>query len=506
MLARLFQVLTLLLSTCATTAFAAAGDDFTLLEHGWFEARTIYFHTYSCGPTQEVAKLAGRLEQFRETYATLAGTQAVASPPIIVLAFPDHASLKPFLQLYHGQPANLAGFFSRGSDENLIVLSLADTAEGSLQTIFHEFAHLLFRRNEQVWPLWLKEGMADIYSTFEVAGPHRARIGKPPELYLRLLERQPLMSLEKLFAVNHDSPEYNEREKQGMFYAESWLLTHYLMIGDKGAHRTRFGALTRLLAAGEAPKAAFVNALGSPLPVMEKALRDYLDRASFEPLTLAVHADLLAPQPLAMRRLSPVETCFRLGDELLRVGRFEEAEAYFQHAERLAPAGPLGVEGLGLLAAERGQHAEAMRYLEQAIRLGSQSYLAHFAYAREKFRLTAKAPDTYGRLEKERASEIEAELEKSLALMPNFGPAHHLLGFVQMLQGEDLGAAEKHLERAIQLEPENPAYLLALAQAELFQRQPAAARQTLELLCRPYVDEQLQAQARRLIESVKGEE
>ena len=359
MLARLFQTLTLLLSTSATTAFAAAGDDFTLLEHGWFEARTIYFHTYSCGPTQEVAKLAGRLEQFRETYATLAGTQAVASPPIIVLAFPDHASLKPFLQLYHGQPANLAGFFSRGSDENLIVLSLADTAEGSLQTIFHEYAHLLFRRNEQVWPLWLKEGMADIYSTFEVAGPHTARIGKPPELYLRLLERQPLMSLEKLFAVNHDSPEYNERE---------------------------------------------------------------------------------------------------------------------------------------------------MRYLEQAIRLGSQSYLAHYAYAREKFRLTAKAPDAYGRLEKEQASEIEAELEKSLALMPNFGPAHHLLGFVEMLQGEDLGAAEKHLERAIQLEPENPAYLLALAQAELFQRQPAAARQTLELLCRPYVDEQLQAQARRLLESVKGEE
>src|SRR5215207_10472235 len=100
------------------------GDTDPILERRWFEARTTYFHTYSCGPTQEVARLAGRLEQFREAYSLLAGTQAVASPPIVVMAFPTHAAMVPFLPHYQGKPANLTAFFKPDSDENLIVLPL----------------------------------------------------------------------------------------------------------------------------------------------------------------------------------------------------------------------------------------------------------------------------------------------------------------------------------------------------------------------------------------------
>ena len=48
------------------------------------------------------------------------------------------------------------------------------TGAESLQVIYHEFAHALLRHNERFWPMWLKEGMADIYSTFEVTGDHSA--------------------------------------------------------------------------------------------------------------------------------------------------------------------------------------------------------------------------------------------------------------------------------------------------------------------------------------------
>src|SRR5207247_1789261 len=95
-----------------------------LLQRPWFEARTLHFHINSCGATQEVARLAARLEQFREAYSSLAGAQAVASPPIVVMAFPDQQSMQPFLPLYQGKPAHLTAFFKPGSDENLIVLPL----------------------------------------------------------------------------------------------------------------------------------------------------------------------------------------------------------------------------------------------------------------------------------------------------------------------------------------------------------------------------------------------
>src|SRR5208283_2831035 len=105
-------------------------------------------------------------------------------------------------------------------------------------------------------------------------------------------------------------------------------------------------------------------------------------------------------------------------------------------------------EGLGLLAARRGRSDEAVRCLRQAMQLGPLHFLAHYTYAREKYLLTAKGPNLHP-LEPEEAAEIRAELQKSLALMPDFGPAHHLLGLFEMVQGEDLAAAEKHIERAI---------------------------------------------------------
>ncbi len=212
------------------TALLAAGvfpvhaqlREVPLVQRQWFETRTLHFNIYSCGAPQEANKVAGQLEEFCDAYSLLAGSQAVASPPIVVMAFPDHESLKPFLPLYHGQPENLAGFFQHGNDENLIVLSLPEPGAASMDmtVVFHEYTHLLFRRNDRIWPLWLKEGMAELYSTFATTG-YSALIAQPIDHHLQLLAHEPLMPLTELFAVTHDSPQYNERERQGIFYAES---------------------------------------------------------------------------------------------------------------------------------------------------------------------------------------------------------------------------------------------------------------------------------------------
>jgi tetratricopeptide (TPR) repeat protein len=485
----------------AWAALCASGQPQTdaLWQQRWLEARTLHFQTYSCGPTQEVAQLTARLEQFREAYAQLAGVEAVASPPIVVVAFPDHSAMAPFLPLYDGQPANLAGFFSRGSDENLIVLAFSGGGAPSLEVIFHEFAHLLLRRNERFWPMWLNEGMADIYSTFEVTGEHSARIGQPVSRYLHLLKGKPWLPLHELFAVRRDSPEYNERERQGVFYAESWLLTHYLMLGNAD-HKARFGQLTVLLRQGQPPEMAFINAFQVSLATMQRELGAYLKRGKLEPVTLPVRANLYAPQALGWRGLAPAETCFRLGDELLRVGRPEAAEPYFARVQKLAPASALAVEGPGLLAVEHGKHAEAVAYLHEAILRRSASFLTHYLYAREKYRLTEQPPDTYSRLLGPEAAEIRAELGYALELMPTFAPGHHLLGFFEFVQGEDLAAARQHLQRAVELEPENQSYVLTLAQAELDDAEQAW--RTLAPLRLPYVEARVRAQAEAMLKQI----
>jgi tetratricopeptide (TPR) repeat protein len=319
---------------------------------------------------------------------------------------------------------------------------------------------------------------------------------------LRLLAQLPLLPLAELFAVVHDSPQYNERDHQGIFYAESWLLTQFLMAGDNPAYKARFGQFTQLLRQGQFPEQAFTNAMQTTLPVMETELRRYLKAGRLTPIELALKADISSPITLTTRPTTPVENYFRLGDELFRINRPDAAESYFKQAQKLAPASPLPYEGLGLLAAERKQHDEALRHLQAALQHGSTSFLVFYIYAREQYQLTADAQDRHAPLKNGAAAEIRGELQKSLALMPDFGPAHELLGFFEMVQGDNLAVAEQHLQRAIQLEPENPSYLFSLAQLQLRNHNLEAARITLQPLLLPNMDAKLRAHAEEMLQGI----
>ena len=477
------------------------GDSVPLDQRHWFETRTAHFNIYSCGSQQAVYKLAGRLEQFCKAYSQLAGSQAVDSPPIVVLAFPDHASVKPYLPLYHGRPGNIAAFFKRGSDENLIVLSLPETGSAyvGMEVIFHEYTHLLLRRNDQLWPVWLKEGMAEIYSTFETTG-FAARIANPIAHHLRTLNHNRLMPLNELFAVTSVSPEYNEAERQGMFYAESWILTHFLMAGDNNKYRARFSQFTGLLRQGQLPVQAFTNALQTPLSVIQAELHRYLKQGVFRPIDLTLSVNISSPINLTTRPLPPGEVCFRLGDELLRVDQPDAAEVRFNEAKKLAPTSSLAEEGLGLLAHQRKEPDAAIRHLKAAIQLGSTSYLAYYICALDEFRSTADLAERYRRINRVQAAEIYGHLDQAINLMPTFGPAQQLCGILKMVQGEQMSDAEFHLQRAIQLEPENPWYVLSLAQYQYLTHNPTAARQTLEPLLFPNSDSKVRAAAEKMLQ------
>ena len=276
------------------------------------------------------------------------------------------------------------------------------------------------------------------------------------------------------------------------------------MAGGNPAYKSRFGNFTTLLREGQTPVQAFTNALQTSLPAVESELRRYLARGQFVQIQFTFPENVAGGKIFITRNLTPVENYFRLGDELLRIDRLDDAETIFTAAKKLAPASPLPYEGLGLLAVRREQTDETLREFKEALQRGSGSFLAHYLYAREKFQLAADSQGRRGSLPGETAAEIHAELLKSIVLMPNFGPSHELFGILEMAQGENLTLAVQHLQLAVQLEPENPYFLLALADAQARNNDPQAARRTLTVLLLPTVAAKLRAQAEELLQQITG--
>ena len=376
-----------------------------------------------------------------------------------------------------------------------------------MDVIFHEYAHLLLRRNEEAWPLWLKEGMAEVYSTFKVSGEPHVEIARPIDRHLETLANEPLMPLDELFSVGRDSAQYNEATRQGMFYAESWLLTLYLMAGDSPILRERFAQYTPLLKQGESPVQAFTNALGVSLPAMQAELKRYAQAGRFTPIVLRLNGTIATPVTITSRRVTPVEILFRFGDEQLHIGRMDSAASWFKQVRNTAPASPLPYEGLGVSWRKiRDNAGEALSDLQQAAKLGPLTLRGAFCVCEgENIMRPCMARTCTRGLRGDQAAEVRGELKKSIAMMPTFGPAHWLLGFFEMVQGDNLALAEKELQTAIALEPENQSYQFTLAQVQLSEHELDAARRTLQpLLLLPNVDPKLRASAQTLSQQING--
>jgi tetratricopeptide (TPR) repeat protein len=470
-----------------------------LARRQWVEMRSEGFCAYTSGSTQRMAMVLAQLEQFRFAYAQLAGPQTVASQPIYVYAFESNADFDSFKPIYQGRPSEVSGYFMRRIDSLIIALALTSNVTNTLRVLFHEYTHFLLRKNHH-WPLWLSEGMADFYSTLELQDDSVV-MGQPPPHHLRILADEPLLPLKRLFAVTQQSPEYNERDKQGVFYAQSWLLTHYLATGDDVARRKRFGTYANLVRDARDPEGAFVRAMSTTLPAMEKQLKDYVVQGRFEPLTLKARSKHRIS--MSQRSLAPAETSFLLGYLLLHVKREDEGREFFEEALRLGPKAPYGHQGLGLMAVYQKRSDEAIRHLEEAKRLGSKSYLVHYWAGLERL-MQLKDPDgSFRQLSPENASQlngIRSSLKESIRLMPRFALAHYSLGFLELVQRDNLPSAELHLAEAYRLSPDESRFGLTLARAYLAQGKQEPARTVLKEISKTAAAGEDKVEATRMLD------
>jgi tetratricopeptide (TPR) repeat protein len=484
---------------CALALPAAAKDT-------WLSVRSKNFLLVGNASEKEIRQVGTRLEQFRDVFLRLFPHAAEGNVlPTTVVVFKSHSSYRPFKPLYNGKPEDqVAGYFQAGEDVNYITLTSEPRGDDNpYGTIFHEYTHLLVNHNMKDPPIWFNEGIAEYYSTLEVTdGNKRITLGKPITNHVLLL-RQQFIHLEDLLRVTHDSPAYNESDKSSIFYAESWALVHYMLQGDKGQRvpqLTRFGSL---LAAGQPLAESFQQAFQMDFAAMEKDLQKYVHSDSYRVQYFTGDKPLDFDAEMQTAPLTEAEAQAYLGDLLYHANRAEDAEKYLQQALALTPDLAMAHASLGMVRVRQRRYDEAIKSLQQAVKLNPQNYLAHY-YLAEALSQQALGPDNMiSEYAAETATTIRTELKRAIELNSDFAEAYYLLGFVDMVNGEELQDASTRLLRALQLKPDRLEYAITLAKVYMRREQFDPARNILQKVMRsPNADGQTRAEARNALQEV----
>jgi len=451
--------------------------------------------------SEKLRQVAAWLEFFHGAFGRLVSHNVIGSSvPTTVILFRDDASFQPFKPLYQGRPANVSGFFQPGDEVNYIAISLDPRERDPFSTAFHEYVHLHVRDNIPGAPLWLNEGLAELYGSFQFSG-NEALLGAPLYHYIHLLREQELLPLTTLFSIGTNSPHYNEAEKSGVFYGQSWALVHYLMLGGNRNRQEQFRQFLSQVSRDNSAK-AIEDAFGVPLTTLEQELRAYIRRGEFPSLRFAsgdnpeAYASYTAMQRTS---LTEGEANYYLGDLLMHIGREGDAERFFKQAIALDPSFLPSYASLGQLSVRQRRYVDAKKYLQKAT-MSHQNYLVHYLYAYVISREGVGADGRINDYSRENAAVMREQLQRTIKLAPDYAPAYYLLALVNVVTNERLDEAVEMAQKARQLVPLNTSYSLLLAHVHIRRSDAVAARSLLEPLTRDS-DASVRTEAQELLES-----
>ena len=411
---RVCRCLCLLLCLLALAPAAGADD--------WVRVRSAHFEVLSDAPPERARVVAVSLERFRRVLAAVVGRgPGRVDPPTIVVAFRDQDSFAPFRPLYRGRSQEVEGYFQAGSDRDYIAASLGADAREVSETLSHEYAHVLLNRTLSAQPLWLAEGLAEVFSRW-TAGDGEALVGRPALDHLRRLQRETPLPIARLVQLDYTSPLYNEGEERGIFYAQSWALAHWALLGRGASGPADLESFLSDIAAGVDPARAFASAFGASVETAETLLAAYV--AAPLPAGRFPVMDLDADITVETAAPPRAEVEFRLGDLLLHAGRLAEARQRLERAlttdARFGPAHA----ALSHVAVREGRWQEARREVALALAADPTDAVAVFRYAEMLVRETSARGEV---LSAAREAEVVASLERALTLDPQLADACELL-------------------------------------------------------------------------------
>ena len=244
-IAKLAAGVAALLATLAAPnlALAKAKD-----EPKWIEVHTAHFSVITDAGEKRGREVALRMEQMRAIFGRLLLKKKLTMPvPVTVISL---KSDKQYGTVAPAKQSMAGGFYVPGPDRVYIVLNLFEN--DPWRAVAHPLAHYFLNYNYPPAQGWFDEGLAEYFGSIQI--DKQVGMGGDPELapewhedifdevrrdpnvpqsLTQLVSSPVWLSMVDLFTMKHDGSGTREGTHNTLYYAQSWIVVHYLLNKNK---------------------------------------------------------------------------------------------------------------------------------------------------------------------------------------------------------------------------------------------------------------------------------
>ena len=440
-----------LVSVLAVAAGTAVADP------SWVRIESPHFELFTNAGERSGRRTILYFEQARDFFLKTGNVGKVPSSLTRIILFRSPKEFEPY------RPYKATSAFYRSSPKQDLIV-MGSPGRQTRYTAVHEYVHLLVKHSGAELPVWLNEGLAEIFSTLEPQGK-QVVFGKAA----RALGDRPWLPLKELISVDYNSPHFDERDRSKVFYAQSWALTHMLCLSNQ--YRERFSDFLKGVD-GNTGEEAFQRVYGKTLDQIENDFKRYVVQPRLTALVYKIRLSKPAEKPI-VQPATATDVSLVKADLLVGPNKRDQALEIYRDLARQNPGDWRIPEGLGYLAIYSRDGESARRHFARAVKLKATNPRLFYDFARLLKQADAE-PEV-----------IKKRLRKAIALKPDFDDAHRLLGSILLMEGK-AGMALARLMRVKNLRRQEAVDHYQTV-AQLYHRlgRVEAARQAAAL-CRQY--------------------
>jgi tetratricopeptide (TPR) repeat protein len=440
----------------------------------WSKIASPNFEMYTTAGEKDARRALEYFEQVRDFFMRIKSQQVTTRLPVTIVAFKNEKQYKAY------SPRETTAAYFIG-DEQRDYIVMGGVGSEHYPTAVHEYMHLLVRHSGLKLPVWLNEGLAEVHSTLRpLAG--QMLLGAIPQGRTYALQQLKWFPTIALVSINHDSPEFNEKDRSGLFYSQSWMLTHMLMLHD--AYSRQFGKFVGDLSSSGSSEGAFQRVYGKTPADIDRDMQAYYRSNSLKGVLFDVKLRKMEVSP--GQPASELETDLTLAKLTALLKRKDEAARRYAEIAKANPDNWQVQEAIGHLYWQTGDLEKAKEGLRKAVTLKSTSWKTYWDYAR----LAQNEPD------------VVETLRTALRMNPELAEGRLMLGYA-LYNGRNYKEAYDALSEIRQITPDRAAsFFLMKAFSAMELGKKAEAKSSAEM-AKKYTKSAVEiSQANNLIEFI----